>query len=194
MKRLQKLLLLGVAMLLPAGASLARPAGDYGDTVSLFKHAGQSADYFNDAMDMPSSPPSPRVVWWSAQRMARAMCMNMGKYIGNASMTQVSVGAQAGGQAYSEIVFFADKRALDEFTSGQYAFDAGVGAVAITAAAGGSVGTAGANGNASGGKKDALTAGRYHKGVAVFTIVKGGAMYEATVAGQKFSFKPRASA
>ena len=109
-------------------------------------------------------------------------------------MTQVSVGFQAGGQAYSQIIFFQDKRALDEFTSGQFAFDAGVSAVAITASASGSLGTEGASGAASGGKKDALTAGSYYKGVAVFTIVKGGAMYQATVAGQKFSYKPRGSA
>jgi hypothetical protein len=56
------------------------------------------------------------------------------------------------------------------------------------------VGTEGASGGASGGKKDALTAGRYYKGLAVFTIVKGGAMYEATVAGQRFSFKPHSAA
>ena len=109
-------------------------------------------------------------------------------------MTQVSIGFQAGGQAYSQIIFFKDKRALDEFRSGQFAFDAGVSAVAITAAASGSIGTEGATGGASGGKKDALTAGNYYKGVAVFTVVKGGAMYQATVAGQKFSFKPRDSA
>jgi len=39
--------------------------------------------------------------------------------------------------------------------------------------------------------RDAVTAGKYYKGMAVFTIVKGGAMYEATVSGQKFSFKPK---
>jgi hypothetical protein len=60
--------------------------------------------------------------------------------------------------------------------------------VAITAAAGGSAGTSGASANASGGMKDATTAGRYYKGVAVFTIVKGGAMVQATLAGQKFSY------
>jgi len=43
------------------------------------------------------------------------------------------------------------------------------------------------------GKKDATTAGKYHKGMAVFTIVKGGAMYEMSVAGQKFSYKPIAA-
>jgi lipid-binding SYLF domain-containing protein len=194
MKRLQKLLLLGVAMLLPAGALLAGPPGAYGDTVSLFKHAGQSSDYFGDAYGYAVFPTIGKGGLVVGAAHGSGHVYEQGKYIGNTSMTQLSVGAQAGGQAYSEIVFFADKRALDEFTGGQYAFDAGVGAVAITAAAGGSVGSAGASGNVSGGKKDALTSGRYHKGVAVFTIVKGGAMYEATVAGQKFSFKPRASA
>ena len=40
--------------------------------------------------------------------------------------------------------------------------------------------------------KDARTAGGYYKGLAVFTIVKGGAMYQATVAGQQFSYMPHA--
>jgi lipid-binding SYLF domain-containing protein len=191
MRRVHKLLLLGVAMLLPAGALLA---GSFGDTANLFKNAGQSADYFSDAYGYAIFPTIGKGGLVIGAAHGTGHVYEQGKYIGNTSMTQLSVGAQAGGQAYSEIVFFADKRALDEFTSGQYAFDAGVGAVAITAAAGGSVGTNGASGGVSGGKKDALTAGRYHKGVAVFTIVKGGAMYEATVAGQKFSFKPRATA
>jgi lipid-binding SYLF domain-containing protein len=107
-------------------------------------------------------------------------------------MNQVSVGLQAGGQAYSQIVFFQDKRAFDEFSRGNYQFGADVNAVAITAAAGGSVGTDGASAEASGGMKDARTLGRYYRGVAVFTIVKGGAMFQASVAGQKFSYSPKA--
>jgi hypothetical protein len=105
-------------------------------------------------------------------------------------VTQLSVGLQAGGQAFSQIVFFEDKRAFDEFTSGHFSFDASVGAVAITASAGGTAGTSGATGGASGGKNNAATAGGYHKGMAVFTIAKGGLMYEAAVAGQKFGYKP----
>jgi uncharacterized membrane protein len=58
-----------------------------------------------------------------------------GKYVGDTSMTQVSFGLQAGGQAYSQIIFFEDKRAFDEFTSGNFEFGAGVSAVAITAGA-----------------------------------------------------------
>ena len=88
----------------------------------------------------------------------------MGKYIGTASMTQISVGFQAGGEAYSQIVFFKDKRALDEFTGGQFAFDAGVSAVAITAAASGSVGTEGASGSASGGRPGGWRRGDHRDG------------------------------
>jgi lipid-binding SYLF domain-containing protein len=113
-----------------------------------------------------------------------------GKYLGDSAMTQLSIGLQAGGQAYSQIVFFEDERAFNEFTGGNFEFGADVSAVAITAGASASAGTTGAGVSASGGKKDAKTAGKYHKGLAVFTIIKGGAMYEAAVAGQKFSFKP----
>ena len=63
----------------------------------------------------------------------------------------------------------------------------------ITASAGGNAGTQGVNGDASGGKKDAATTGDYYKGMAVFTIVKGGALYQASVAGQKYSYKPAGS-
>jgi hypothetical protein len=190
MNGLRKLGLLAVALLLPVGVLLAGP---YGDTVSLFKHAGQSQAYFNDSYGYAIFPTIGKggLVVGAAHGTGRVY--EQGKFIGTTSVNQLSVGAQAGGQAYSQVVFFEDKRALDEFTSGQFSFDAGMGAVAITAAAGGTVGTNGASGGVSGGKKDAATAGRYYKGMAVFTIVKGGAMYEATVAGQKFSFKPHES-
>jgi len=168
-------------------------ADSYTDTVNLFKNAGQSAGFFQNSYGYAVFPTIGKGGLVVGAAHGSGHVYEQGRYIGNTKMTQLSVGAQAGGQAYSEIVFFKDKRALDEFTDGKFEFDAGVGAVAITAAAGGTVGTEGASGGASGGKKDALTAGRYYKGLAVFTIVKGGAMYEATVAGQRFSFKPHAA-
>jgi lipid-binding SYLF domain-containing protein len=106
-------------------------------------------------------------------------------------MTQVSVGFQAGSQAYSQIIFFEDKRALDEFTSGDFEFGAGVSAVAITAGVSGSTGTTGSSAGASGGKNDAGTRGSYHKGMAVFSVAKAGLMYEASLAGQKYKYKAR---
>ncbi len=88
------------------------------------------------------------------------------------------------------IIFFQDKRAFDEFTSGNFEFGAEASAVAITAGAQVGAGTGGTSAGASGGKKDATTVGGYNKGLAPFTIVKGGLMYEAAISGAKFSYKP----
>ncbi len=113
-----------------------------------------------------------------------------GHQVGEATLAQVSVGFQAGGKAFSEIIFFKDKSALDDFESGHFEFGADASVTAITASAGAGVGTTGEASGASGGKKDAVTQGGYYKGMAVFTIAKGGLMYQAAIAGQKFTYKP----
>ena len=181
--------LLAAALLLGASALWANP---YADAVSLFRNAGQSGRYFDHCYGYAVFPTIGKagLVVGGAHGSGRVFVH--GKYVGNATMNQLSAGLQAGGQAYSQIVFFEDRRAFEQFTKGNFEFGADVDAVAITAAAGGSIGTTGASAEASGGMKDALTAGRYYKGLAVFTIVKGGAMYQATVAGQKFSYTPKA--
>jgi lipid-binding SYLF domain-containing protein len=114
-----------------------------------------------------------------------------GKNIGNTSMTQATIGFQLGGSGFSQVIFFEDKRALDQFTSGNFEFGAEAQAVILTAAAGASANTSGSSVGASGGKNNATTKGSYHKGMATFTITKGGLMYEASVGGQKFSYTPR---
>ena len=93
-----------------------------------------------------------------------------GRFAGTTTLTQVTIGFQLGGQAYSEIIFFKDKKAFNRFISGDFKLSAQASAVAATA---------GAAANAD-----------YSNGVAIFTITKGGLMYEATVGGQKFSFTP----
>lgn len=90
--------------------------------------------------------------------------------VGTATLTQVTVGFQLGGQSYSEIIFFRDKETLDDFRRGNFELGAQASAVAVTA---------GASADAA-----------YDHGVAVFTATKAGLMYEATVAGQKFGFEP----
>jgi lipid-binding SYLF domain-containing protein len=164
-------------------------ANKYVDTIALFKNAGESGAFFSTAYGYAVFPTIGKGGLIVGGAHGSGHVYEKGKYIGNTSLTQLSVGFQAGGQAYSQIVFFEDKRALDEFTNGNFEFEAGVSAVAITAAAGANAGTQGASAGASGGKRDATTVGSaYYKGMAVFTIVKGGAMYQATVAGQKFTF------
>ena len=175
-------------------AQAAPDAEDYADTVALFQHAGQSSAYFQNSYAyaiFPTVGDGAFVVGGAGGKGG----VFMGSHrVGNATVAQVSVGIQAGGKAYSEIIFFQDKRALSEFESWHFEFGADVTVVAITAGAGASVGTTGEASGASGGMKDAATQGGYYKGMAVFTIAKGGLMYQAAVAGQKFSFKPRASA
>ena len=181
--------LLATALLLWTPALWASP---YTDTVSLFRNAGESARFFDKCYGYAVFPTIGKagLVVGGAHGSGRVYVH--GTFVGNTTVNQLSAGFQAGGQAYSQIVFFEDRRAFDRFAKGNFEFGADVDAVAITAAAGGSVGTTGASAEASGGMKDALTAGRYYKGLAVFTIVKGGAMYQATVAGQKFSYTPKA--
>lgn len=178
----------GVVLL---GGAAAAYADSYSDTVSLFRNAGESAGFFKTAYGYAVFPTIGKGGFVVGGAHGSGRVYAQGKYIGDTSMTQVSVGLQLGGQAYSQIIFFQDKRSLGEFTSGNFEFGADVSAVAITAAAGASAGTSGANAGASGGKKDATTAGNYYKGMAVFTIVKGGAMYQAAVAGQKFKYTPK---
>jgi len=166
-------------------------ADDFDDTTALFKNAGQSASFFNNSYGYAVFPNIAKGGLGVGAAHGKGRVYQQGKYIGDTSMTQVSIGLQAGGQAYSQIVFMEDKRSFDEFTSGNFGFDASVGAVAITASASASASTQGGGTSTSAGKNDATTQGKYHKGMAVFTIVKGGAMYEASVAGQKFSYKAK---
>ena len=103
-----------------------------------------------------------------------------GTPIGKTSMTQLTIGLQLGGQAYSQIIFFENEAALEQFTSGNFEFGAQATAVAITAGASAEANTGGgASAGASGGKNDATTtSGGYRKGMAIFTVAKGGLMYD----------------
>ena len=163
MKRIWGMSLLTAALAMAAVPALA---DSYSDTVALFKNAGQSAGFFGSSYGYAVFPTIGKGGLVVGGAHGKGRVYQQGKYVGDTSMTQVSVGLQAGGQAYSEIVFFQDQRALGEFTSGNFSFSGDVSAVAITAGASASAGTGGSTAGASGGKKDAATAGGYQKGVA----------------------------
>ncbi|SHG78899.1 Las17-binding protein actin regulator [Chryseolinea serpens] len=94
-----------------------------------------------------------------------------GTAIGTAKLTQVSIGFQWGGQAYREVIFFESKEHMDRFKESRVELSAQVSAVAAKS---------GASANA-----------KYVDGVMVFTMQKGGLMYEAAVGGQKFKFEKK---
>lgn len=108
------------------------------------------------------------------------------KKTGEVSMTQLSFGFQAGGQAYRQVIYFEDKRALDEFISGQFEFGAQAEAIVITSSAGAKAGTEGTTANANATQSET----EYHKGMIVFTMGKGGLMYQAALGGQKYNYSP----
>lgn len=93
-----------------------------------------------------------------------------GKAIGSASMKQVTVGFQFGGQAYREVIFFENEASLDRFKQNKFEFTARASAVAANKGAAANV--------------------KFVNGVMVFTQEKGGLMYEASIGGQKFSYTP----
>lgn len=186
MKKIWRVCLLIASLALPAFPALA---DSYDDTIVLFKNAGASAAFVTSSYGYAVFPTIGKGGLIVGGAYGEGHVYKQGKYVGDTSMTQLSLGFQAGGQAYSEIVFLEDRRAFDEFTSGDFSFSGNVSAVAITAGASASAGTEATEAGASGGKKDATTAGGYQRGIAVFTIAKGGLMYEASVSGQKFSYK-----
>jgi lipid-binding SYLF domain-containing protein len=175
------------ALLLIAGIA---HADKYSDTIQLFRNAGESASFFHKSYAYAVFPTVGEAGFVVGGALGKGHVYVHGRLVGNTTMGQVSGGFQAGGKAYSQMIFFEDKRALNEFKSGSFEFTAGASAVAITAGASASAGTSGASAGASGGQKDARATGVYEKGMAVFTIAKGGLMYAATIAGQKFSYKP----
>jgi lipid-binding SYLF domain-containing protein len=187
MKKFTSGILMIASMLLASGPVMA---DKYSDTVSLFKNAGQSATFFGKSYGYAVFPTIGKAGLGIGGAHGEGRVYEQGKHVGDTKMTQLSIGWQAGAEGYSEMIFFEDKRAFDEFTSGNFELGANVSAVVITAAASGTATTTGSTATASGGKKDAKTAGKYDKGTAIFVISKGGLMYEASVAGQKFSYKP----
>jgi len=166
-------------------------ADEYQDTINLFRNAGQSGSFFSTAYGYAVFPTIGKGGVGVGGAFGKGRVYAKGKYVGDTSMSQVTVGFQLGGQAYSQIIFFQDERSFKEFTSGNFAFGAEASAVAITAAAGASANTTGSSAGVSGGKNDAKNVGQYNKGMATFTVAKGGLMYEASIGGQKFSYKPR---
>jgi lipid-binding SYLF domain-containing protein len=173
------------------GASVAF-ADKYDDTIALFKNAGASARYFSHSYGYAVFPTIGEGGFIVGGAGGKGRVYANGALVGDSVMSQLEAGFLAGGKAYSQIIFFEDKRALDEFESGTFEFAAGASAVAVTAGANAGVGTTGAESGASGGEKDATTStAGYQRGMLVFTITKGGLMYSVQVAGQRFSYTPR---
>jgi hypothetical protein len=166
-------------------------ADDYADTIKIFKGAGASAGFFGNSYGYAVFPTIGKGALVIGGAYGKGRVYKQGVYVGDTTMTQLTVGWQLGGEGYSQIIFFEDRRAFAEFTTGKFEFGAQANAVAVTAGASASANTAGSSTSASGGKHDAVTAGSYNNGMATFMVAKGGLMAEASIGGQKFTYTPR---
>ena len=129
-------------------------ASSYSDTIAIFKKAGASATFFSRSYAYAVFPTVGSGAFVVGGAYGKGRVYVHGVHTGDATIGQVSVGFQAGGKAYSQIIFFEDKRALDEFESGNFEFGADASAVAVTA---------GANAGAATNDKRAITINRAEK-------------------------------
>jgi lipid-binding SYLF domain-containing protein len=182
---------ISAALVLAAVSTGIARADSYDDTIHTFKQAGKSGTFFAKAYGYAVFPTVGGAGFVIGAAHGKGRVYAHGMLSGDTTVNLVSAGLQAGATAYSEIIFFEDKRALDEFESGHFQFGADASAVAITAGAEAGAGTNGVSSEASAESSNANTRGEYINGMAVFTIAKGGLMYAATISGQQFSYTPR---
>lgn len=150
--------------------AMAQKQSDAAETIAAFKKSDPGiAAWFDKAYGYAVFPSVGKGGIGVGAARGKGLVYARDALVGNVTMTQVSVGLQLGGQKFSEVIFFKDKTAFDDFTRGNFEFDAGVSAVALTA----------------GVSKDLA----YNGGVAVVTATRAGLMYEASVGGQKFKYE-----
>lgn len=183
--------LLAAALLATSPMALPQEVRDFSETIGLFREIPQVAPYFDSAYGY--------AVWRTIGRggigiggaTGRGQLYVNGQVTGFSRLIDISIGFQLGGQAYRQIIFFQNEAAYINFTQGNFEFDASASAVAVTASAQASSGTAGSQATAgASGTGQAAAGGAYQSGMRIFTMATGGLMYQATIAGQKYSFTP----
>jgi lipid-binding SYLF domain-containing protein len=184
-------IVMAILISFPLAAS-AQDAEAYANAVSVFKSSPAVDPFFKNAYGYAVFPTVGEAAFVVGGAYGEGQVYRRGDITGSAKLMQASVGWQLGGQAYSEIVFFEDKRAYDTFTSGEFTFDAQAQAVAVTAGAQAQASTVGTSASATAGPKTGVQMdSKYTNGMATFIHHKGGLMGSLAVGGQKFTFQPR---
>ena len=178
-------------------AFIAQPAlaDDVDTAIENFRGAG-AGDFIDDAYGYAVFPSIGKGGIGIGGAHGKGEVFVGGKKVGKTKMSQITYGLQLGGQVYSQMIFFRDERAFDDFTSGNFEFGAQATAVALTAGAQASTTSGGGGNTSSGTDADSSKVNADDKeydsrsGMATFTIAKGGLMYEARLGGQKFKYEP----
>jgi len=186
--------LLPVALILAGLAFSANAqrnrANDIEETLELFRAIPQVAPYFQSAYGYAVWPRIARGGFIFGGSRGRGDIYVGGQMVGTSTLVEASVGLQAGGQTYRQIIFFQDAEAYQSFARDGFEFDAQAQAVAVTASAEAGAGTTGARTSAGAGSPNTAAGGGYAGGMQIFTMAEGGLMYKATIAGQRYNFEP----
>ena len=189
MKKIYLFPILSIVTLFALALSTPAMADKYTNTIEVFKKSEATQPFFKSAYGFAVFPTVGKGGIGIGGAYGKGQVYRAGKVTGETSLIKATIGLQLGGQAFSEIIFFEDERAYNDYISGNFEFDASASAVAITAGMQAKAGTEGASAGASAGPATGTQAKiSYHKGMAVFIHTKGGLMYEASIGGQKFSF------
>jgi hypothetical protein len=177
------------AVLVTSNMALAQDVEDLSETIDLFRGIPQVAPYFGSAYAYAVWPRIGRGGLGIGGASGRGQVYVGGKVTGFSRVSDITFGAQAGGQTYRQVIFFENKAAYDKFVTGKFEFDASASAVAVTASAQASAGTSGTSATAGAGNPSTGAGAGYQGGMQTFTMAEGGLMYAATIGGQKYNFK-----
>ena len=187
MKKLSVLLALALIFGI---SSFAVAAEDYSSTINVFRNSPIPAEYFKTAYGYAVFPTIGKAGFVVGGSYGVGQVYRGGKVTGKTSVIEGSIGFQAGGKAFSEIIFFKDESAYNEFISGNFEFDATAQAIVVTVGAEAQGGTTGVTAGASAGPKSDVQANpKYYKGTITFVHSLGGLMYELSIGGQKFTYE-----
>jgi len=171
MKKILGLWLFAVLLTTSAVADdAAEVAAKYEKALKEFKTSKRAGSFFKKSYGYAFFPTVGKGGFGFGGAYGKGRVYVKGKYIADTSLSQFTIGFQAGGQAYSQIIFFEDEHSFVSFSRGNFELGAQASAVAIKA---------GVSADAD-----------FENGMAIFTVAKGGLMYEASVGGQSFDYEP----
>ncbi len=174
-----------------SAVAVAAKEDQYQTTINVFRDSPAVKEFFNNSYGYAVFPVIGKAGFVVGGSYGEGKVYHGNVVTGKSTVIEGSIGFQAGAKAFSEIIFFQDKRAYDEFTSGSFEFGAEAQATAITAGADAQAGTGGVSAGASAGPKTGIQAEtKYYNGMATFVHTTGGLMYELSISGQKFTFTP----
>lgn len=183
-------LLIAVLIFGISTVAFAEKGENYSSTIKVFSDSPATAKFFKHSYGYAVFPAISKAAYVVGGSYGVGQVYRSGKMMGKTSVISGSIGFQIGGEVFSEIIFFKDMKAYNEFTSGNFEFGANAQAVAITAGVQAQAGTTGANVGASVGPKTGAQAENdYVDGSAPFVHTTGGLMVGVSVGGQKFTFE-----